>query len=146
MKFFGKSFFLCIIVPFVSNNNNNNEIKIISSMILKELSKLLPHSLICYLDLCLEINSDDLKFFFEDCNNNQVKLKKLLIRDGCRDSFTYSNDYCFTFDKKDLKFLAYINLAADYHYKEETQTLIKMVKHEDLVIKVSDIDGNLMIR
>ena len=49
----------------------------VSSIVLKELSKYLPPSL-HYLNLNLLADSNDLKIFFK--NSNQVELKKLLIR------------------------------------------------------------------
>jgi len=126
-----------------------------SSMILNELSKSLPLSL-HYLDLNLVItNPDDLKAFFEKCNN-QAELKTLLIRNRDMNSVVAILKVIRDFVKEsNLEFLAYDigNFFPSENESEneseslekEIRSLIKMVNYSDLVIKVSDIDGNLMI-
>ncbi len=128
-------------------------------MILKELTKSLPLSL-HYLDLSLTINPDDLRIAFENCK--YVKLKKLLIRD-----WSSSNNEGTTLkvikdfvEGKDLETLSYStgsgSILPNANGEEirhrnleklvkETQSFIKMKRYDDLVIKISDIDGNLII-
>src|SRR5436190_13383491 len=116
-------------------------------MILIEVSKLLSLSL-HYLDLNLIIDSDDLQIAFENCK--QIELKKLLVKDGNRDSVVTTSRVIKDFVKeKNLEFLAYdsIYLLETYHENlkelaEEIQSFVKMVNYDDLVIRVFD-DGNL---
>ena len=125
-------------------------------MILNELSKSLPPSL-HYLDLNLIINPDDLQIAFENCK--QIELKKLLIRNNSSDinidtTLKVIRDFV---KEKNIEFLSYIIRTSSFdnreaiHHKdlenlvEEIQTFIKMMRYNDLVIKVSDTDGTLMI-
>ena len=76
----------------------------ISSMILKELSKLFPISL-HYIDLNLVINPDDLNIAFENCK--QVELKKLLIRNWSINNIEITLKVIKDFVKeKNLEYLA----------------------------------------
>ena len=126
-----------------------------SSMILNELSKSLPQSL-HYLDLNLVINPDDLQIAFENCK--QVELKKLLIKNWSENNIYTTLKVIKDFVKeKKLEFLAY-SFVYDYFIGEEfeclknfeklveeIQSFIKMVKYDDLVVRISEIDGNLII-
>src|SRR5207253_2390922 len=126
----------------------------ISSMVLEELSKSLTLSL-CYLDLNLVINPNDLKSFFE--NSNQVELKKLLIRNRRYNNADTTLKVIKDFVKeKNLEFLSYgigsiLSVEEELRHKsleklvEETQSFVKVMKYDDVVVKVSDIDGNLII-
>ena len=129
-----------------------------SLAILKELSKNLFLSLY-YLDLYFVINPDDLETTFDICK--QIKLKKLLIRNCNRNNLdnldvTLNVIKDFIKENNNLEFLAYdigsIELLgiSDTCYKsykslEENQSFVKMVKYKDLAVKVSDIDGNLVM-
>ena len=104
-----------------------------------------------YLDLSLIINPDDLQFVFENCK--QVELKKLLIRNWSKNNIDTTLKVIKDFVKeKKLEFLAYY-IADRYSacnkslekLVEETQSFIKMKKYDDLVIRISEIDGSLMI-
>jgi len=131
---------------------------VISSMILKELSKS-PLLSLYYLDLNLLIDPNDLEIFFKNCN--QVELKKLLIRNLNRDDIDTTLEVIKDFVKeRNLEFLAYgigfrfNSFGGGYKEKlrhesleklvEKTQSFIKMMKYDDLVIKVSGIDGHLI--
>ena len=90
--------------------------------------------------------------FLENCN--QVELKKLLIRNGSKNNLGITLEVIRDFFKeKNLEFLAYdignISLAEDHKSMEklvgETQSFVGMKNYNDLVIKVSDIDGHLII-
>src|SRR5437762_1438205 len=117
-------------------------------MILKELNKSLPLSL-NYLDLNLPIDPNDLQAFFE--NYKQVELKKLLIKNASINRNNLDTDDILKVIKnfakeKNLEFLAYG--AGNYlstKLVEEFQLFTKVIKYNDLVIRVSDIDGNLII-
>ena len=131
--------------------DNENNLKI-SSMILKELSKSLLSLSLYYLDLKLAINPNDLQTFFENCK--QVELKKLLIRNRSNENVDTTLKVIKDFVKeKNIEFLAYniIKLPTkdDVCHKnlenlvEEIQSFTKMVKYDDLIIRVSEVDGNL---
>src|SRR5256885_17224463 len=131
-------------------NDEENCLKV-SSLVLEELSKSLPLSL-HYLDLNLAINQNDLKSFFEKIK--QVELKRLLIRNRSRNNVSTTLEVIRDFVKESsLEFLAYgfgkvlSDEEREFHMslEKETQSFIKMMKYNDLVIKVSEIDGNLMI-
>src|SRR5204863_8912164 len=84
------------------NNNDENQLKT-SSMILKDLSKSLPHSLY-YLDLELMIDPDDLQIAFENCK--QIELKRLLIRNGRKNNEDTTLEVIKNFAKeKNIEFL-----------------------------------------
>ena len=123
----------------------------ISSIILKELSKILPSSLY-YLDLYLVINPNDLQVAFESCK--QIKLKKLLIRNNSENNLDTTLSIIKDFVKeKNLEFLSYGigNSLRDGNNQileelvKEIQSFVKMVRYDDLVICVSNIDGNLIM-
>ena len=87
-------------------------------------------------------------------NCNQVELKKLLIRHESKNNLGITLEVIRDFFKeKNLEFLAYdignISLAEDHKSMEklvgETQSFVGMKNYNDLVIKVSDIDGHLII-
>ena len=133
----------------------------ICSAFLKGLSKNL-HLSLYYLDLYFTINPDDLQIIFDICK--QIKLDKLLIRnynmynlDDLDVTLNIIKD--FINENNNLAFLAYNieGIAAtdisDIHYKscknlenfvKNTQSFVKMVEYNDLVVKVSDTDGSLM--
>ena len=101
------------------------------------------------------IKSDDLQIVFENCK--QVELKKLLIRNLSRNNIDTTLKVIKDFVKeKKLDFLAYYivnnHLLDNVCRKsletlvEETKPFIKMVKYDDLTIRISEIDGNLIIR
>src|SRR5204862_6068511 len=116
-----------------------------------------------YLDLNFEINPDDLQIAFDICK--QIELKKLLIRNysgNSLDNFDASLNIIKDFinENNNLAFLAYkfedifASNLSDKHYEsyeslenlvKNTQPFVKVVKYDDLVVKVSDIDGNLVI-
>ena len=133
--------------------DNERALKI-SSMILKELTKSLPPSL-HYLNLSLVIDPDDLRIALENCN--QVELKRLLIRDWCKNNEGITLKVIRDFVKeRNIKFLSYgignsLLYGQDMRHRgleklvKEIQSFIKMMRYNDLVIKVSDIDGTLMI-
>src|SRR5204863_10166300 len=130
--------------------DNEDDLKI-SSMVLKELTKLLPPSL-CYLDLKLVINPNDLRIAFENCK--QVELKKLLIRNKSKHNEHTTLKVIKDFVKeKNIEFLSYIGdslsdeeaIYQSLELGEETQSLIKVMRYNELVTIVSDIDGNLVI-
>ncbi|RIA86693.1 hypothetical protein C1645_828921 [Glomus cerebriforme] len=132
------------------NIDHENDYKKVSSMILKELNNLLPY----YLDLNLVINPNDLKFVFDNCN--QVKLKKLLIRNRSTNDLDIILNIIKEFSKeKNLEFFSYgigniLSIEDQVRHKnlelliEETQSFVKMKRYDDLVVKISDIDGNLL--
>ena len=124
-------------------------------MILKDLIKLLPHSLY-YLDLGLMINSKDLQIAFENCK--QIELKKLLIRNRRKNNEGTTLKVIKDFAKeKNLEFLSYnigkssSRIEDDMRHKsleklvEEVQSFAKVRRYDDLAIKVSEIDGTLII-
>jgi hypothetical protein len=126
----------------------------ISSMILKDLIKLLPHSLY-YLDLLLMINPDDLQIAFENCK--QIELKKLLIRNRRKSNEGTTLKVIKDFAKeKNLEFLSYnigsslSRVGENERHKsleklvEEVQSFTKVRRYNDLVIKVSEMDGTLI--
>jgi hypothetical protein len=131
------------------HDNNDDDLKM-SSMILKELSKSLPLSLsLSYLDLNLVINPDDLQILLD--NNNQVK--RLLIRNWSVDNLDTTLNVIKGFIKeKNLEFLAYDSIRNQHechrsleNFVKETQSLVRMKEYYDLVVKISDIDGNLIV-
>ena len=119
---------------------------------MEELSKSLPLSLY-YLDLKLAINPNDLKDFFKNCK--QIELKRLLIRNKINNHIGTLRVIRDFVKKKNLEFLAYtgyINYKKDGKLHKsfeklvkETQSFVRMKIYGDLVIKVSEIDGNLII-
>jgi hypothetical protein len=131
--------------------SNEDDLKI-SSMVLKELTKSLPLSL-QYLDLTLVINPVDLRIAFENCK--QVELKKLLIRNRSRNNEGTTLKVIKDFvEENNLEFLSYaigstlLNGEEIRHKSleklvKETQSFIKMMRYDDLAIKISEIDGNL---
>src|SRR5207248_11617908 len=107
-----------------------------------------------YLDLSLIINPDDLQIVFENCK--QVELKKLLVRNWSKNNIDTTLKVIKDFVKeKKLEFLAYhiVQLFARdkvchkvlENLVEETQSFIKIVRYDDLAIRISEIDGSLMI-
>ena len=127
----------------------------LGSMILEELSKSLPVSLY-YLDLSLIIDPDDLKITLESCK--RVNLKKLLIRNWGQDNVENILENIRDFVKeKNLEFLAihvdnnrlFLSSKECKNLKklvEEIQSCIKMMRYDDLIIKVSEIDGGLITK
>jgi hypothetical protein len=137
-------------LKYLTVETKEDDLKV-SSMILKESSKYLPLSL-HYLNLNLVVDSNDLEKFFENCD--QVKLKKLLIRDKSQNNIEAVLSIIKDFVKeKNLEFLTYNvgDFEEEIQYEslemlvKEIQSFIKMKKYDDLVIRVSDIDGNLII-
>ena len=136
------------------NVNNADRLKI-SSMILKDLSKSLPHSLY-YLDLFLIINPDALQIALE--NFKQTELKKLLIRNDNSENHETNLKVIREFAKeKNLESLSY-NIGNSFsivednerhksleNLVEEVQSFTKVRRYDDLAIKVSEIDGALII-
>ena len=125
----------------------------ISSIILSELGKILPHSLF-YLDLRLFLDSKYLQIFFEDCS--QIELKRLLFKVSCYNKCKDCNlKIIKDFVKgKNIESLAY-NITLDHNKVlcknlenliEEIQSFVRMDMHDDLVIKISNEDGSLMIK
>ena len=102
--------------------------------------------IIYYLDLNLIINPDDLQITFE--NYKHIELKKLLIRNWSQNNIDITLKVIKDFIKeRKLEFLAYfigrqLSFEDDNRLEklvEEIQSFIKMVKYDDLVIKISEI-------
>jgi hypothetical protein len=147
--------YLTLEIDYYSDNVDRLKI---SSMILKDLSKSLPHSLY-YLNLHLIINPDDLQIALENCK--QADLKKLLIRNDYNENYEVATfkvikDFA---KEKNLESLSY-NIESslnsngvDVHHShnkslgklaEEIQSFTKMRRYDDLVIKISEMDGTLI--
>jgi hypothetical protein len=128
----------------------------ISSIILKELSNILPLSL-HYLDLNLIINPDDLKIALE--NFKQIELKKLLIRNwSYYDTVTTLKVIRDFIEENNFKYLEFLGYYVGNNSKllseevesleklvEEIQLFIKIMECDDIAVKVSEIDGSLVI-
>ncbi|PKY29163.1 hypothetical protein RhiirB3_445687 [Rhizophagus irregularis] len=129
----------------ISINNDVDELKI-SSMILKLLCDSLPLNL-CYLDLNLVINPDDLKLLFDNCD--QIDLKKLLIRNRSSHNLDVTLNVIKDFIKnKNLDYLSY-SIRNDPKFRnnleflfKEIQSFVKMKNYYDLAIKL-DHNGNI---
>ncbi|CAB4438293.1 unnamed protein product [Rhizophagus irregularis] len=129
----------------ISINNDVNELKI-SSMILKLLCDSLPSNL-CYLDLNLVINPDDLKLLFDNCD--QIDLKRLLIRNRSSHNLDVTLNVIKDFIKnKNLDYLSY-SIRNDPKFRnnlellfKEIQSFVKMKNYYDLAIKL-DHNGNI---
>ncbi len=100
----------------------------------------------------LVINPDDLKIAFNNCK--QIKLKRLIVRNfsmGMDNNLDIALNIIKDFVKEsDLEFLVY-NIYSNYSNENlenlinEIQLFVKMVSYNDLVVRVSDTDGTLMI-
>ena len=76
----------------------------------------------------LDTNLNIIKNFIKE--NNNLEFLAYHIGDGIN-----SNGI------KDIHYESYKSLE---NFVKETQTSVRMVKYDDLVVKVSDIDGNLL--
>ncbi|RGB27596.1 hypothetical protein C1646_768921 [Rhizophagus diaphanus] len=120
-------------------NDDVNELKI-SSMILKLLCDILPLNL-CYLDLNLVINPDDLKLLFDNCD--QIDFKRLLIRNRSSHNLDVTLKTTKDFIKnKNLDYLSY-SIRDDPKFRnnlellfKEIQSFVKMKNYYDLAIKL----------
>ncbi|EXX71352.1 hypothetical protein RirG_079290 [Rhizophagus irregularis DAOM 197198w] len=129
----------------ISINNDVDELKI-SSMILKLLCDSLPSNL-CYLDLNLVINPDDIKLLFDNCD--QIDLKRLLIRNRSSHNLDVTLNVIKDFIKnKNLDYLSY-SIRNDPKFRnnlellfKEIQSFVKMKNYYDLAIKL-DHNGNI---
>jgi hypothetical protein len=104
---------------------------------MKILSKLsLPPSLY-YLDLHVKIEPYLLPKFFK--NFNQVGLKKLLIKNDLYNNTDTTTEVIKGIEGKSIEFLSH-----DGEKLVEFQSSIKLMKYNELVVKVSEIDGCLI--
>ncbi|PKC70963.1 hypothetical protein RhiirA1_454109 [Rhizophagus irregularis] len=115
-------------------------------MILKLLCDSLPPNL-CYLDLNLVVNPDDLKLLFDNCD--QIDLKRLLIRNRSSHNLDVTLNVIKDFIKnKNLNYLSY-SIRNDSKFRNNLEFLFKVIQsfvkiknYYDLTIKLDNI-GNI---
>ncbi len=138
--------YLSLQIKYYCAYNIENNLKT-SSMILKGLGQILPDSLE-YLDLCLTINSKDLKTFLNNCKN--VRLDKLLVQNHhCKNvDITFKVLKKFVEKTKVKNFAYHTNVHFNPKNSEhrnleklisKIQPFVKMKRYNDLVIKFSDL-------
>ncbi|CAB4396021.1 unnamed protein product [Rhizophagus irregularis] len=95
-------------------------------MILKLLCDSLPPNL-CYLDLNLVVNPDDLKLLFDNCD--QIDLKKLLIRNRSSHNLDVTLNVIKDFIKnKNLNYLSY-SIRNDSKFRNNLEFYLKKFNH-----------------